>query len=81
MAVNSNKNIPIILGVVVIALLGFVAYGALNTPDQRSPGEKVGDAIDQLDNGVDNAARELEDRTPVERIKDDIDDATDSSLE
>jgi len=50
---------------------------ALNAPDRRTPGEKVGDAIGQLDNGVDNAARELEDRTPAERGADAIRDATD----
>ena len=81
MAVNSNKNIPIILGAIFVLVLGFVAYGALYAPDTRSGGEKVGDAISKLDEGVDDAARELEDRTPAERIGDEIDDARDGSPE
>jgi hypothetical protein len=31
----------------------------------RSTGEHVSDAINKLDEGVDDAARELEDRTPA----------------
>jgi len=77
----NSKNTQIIIAVIVVALIGFVAYGAMNTPEQRSPGEKIGDAIDQLDNGVDNAARELEDRTPAERIKDEVNDATDGNAQ
>lgn len=74
---SNNKNLMTVLLVVVLAVAGFLGYQALNEPDHRSLGEKVGDAVDELDNGVDNAARELEDRTPAERIKDDIEDATD----
>jgi hypothetical protein len=37
------------LAAVMLALLiGIVGYYALNMPDQRSPVEKAGDAIDQL---------------------------------
>jgi len=53
----------------------------LNAPDTRSTGEKVGDAIDQLGEGVDDAARELEDRTPLERAADELEDATDGTPE
>ncbi len=78
MAMNSdNKNLMVGILAVVILVVGVMAFNALNAPDTRSPGDKIGDAIDQLDNGVDDAARELEDRTPAERIKDDINDATD----
>ncbi|MCC7305155.1 MAG: hypothetical protein IT558_02735 [Alphaproteobacteria bacterium] len=73
-----NRNTTIIIVTLLVLVLGFAAFNALNAPDTRSPGEKLGDAVDQLDNGVDNAARELEDRTPAERIKDDINDATDN---
>ncbi len=71
------KNKQIIAAVILAALL-IVGYMALNKPDDRDISEKLGDAVDQLDNDVDNAARELEDRTPAERIKDDIKDATDN---
>ena len=77
MAMNSNSKA--ILGVLVLVVLGVVAYGALTMPDNRSFNEKVGDAVGKLDDGVDDAARELEDRTPAERIEDEVNDATDGN--
>jgi hypothetical protein len=72
-----NKNVSIVLGVVLLALVGFVAFGALNAPDTRSTGQKVEDAVNNLDEGLDDAARQLEDRTPLEKMQDGYDDATD----
>lgn len=74
----NNKTLIVIL---IVAVLAVGAYLALNQPDQRSTGEQIGDAVSKLDEGVDDAARELEKRTPAERIKDDINDATDGSPE
>lgn len=78
---TKNKNIPLIIGVIAVLVVGFVAYAALTAPDQRSTGEKVGDAVGKLDEGLDDAGRELEDRTPAERISDEVQDATDGSPE
>ena len=51
------------LAAVMLALLiGIVGYYALNMPDQRSPVEKAGDAIDQLKS-----------RTPGEKLTESID--------
>jgi len=64
----------------MVALAIAVAVGGyfiLNAPDQRSPGDKIGDAINELPNGVDKAVRELEDRTPGEKLGDAIEDAGD----
>ncbi len=72
----NNKTLIVVL---IVAVLAIGAYLALNQPDQRSTGEQIGDAVGKLDEGVDDAARELERRTPAERIKDDINDATDGS--
>lgn len=47
----------------IAAIAVFIGYSMLNAPDRRSAGEKIGDAID-----------ELEDRTPGERISDAIKD-------
>jgi hypothetical protein len=43
----------------LVAVIGIVGYFVLNAPDRRSPGEKIGDAIDQL-----------QDRTPGEKLGD-----------
>jgi hypothetical protein len=79
MQIAQNNNAKFIIGGLIIALLAVIAIGVLNMPDRRSPGEKIGDAVGKLDNGVDDAARELQDRTPAQRIGDSIDDATDGS--
>lgn len=61
-----------ILALALLAVLAVVAFALLNMPDRRSPGEKIGDAVDTLaeGEGLGKAARELEDRTPAERIGD-----------
>lgn len=76
-----NKNAKVIVTVLIVAVLAVLAFAFLNMPDRRGPGEKIGDAISQVGNGngLDDAARELQDRTPGERIKDGIEDATDGS--
>jgi hypothetical protein len=60
---------------VVIAVI--IGYVVLTMPDQRTTGQKFGDAIDALPQGVDKAAEQLEDRTPGEKVGDAIKDATD----
>ena len=54
----------------LIIVLAFVAYSVLNTPDQRSAGQKIGDAIDELPKGFDKASRQLENRTPADKLSD-----------
>ncbi len=69
-----NRNLLLLL---VVLVIGVFAWGVLTMPDQRSAGQKIGDAVDALPDGVDKAARELEDRTPGEKIGDAVKDATD----
>lgn len=70
---SSMKMWLVILAVAVVAVGG---YAILTMPDDRTVGEKIGDAADQLGEGnLDNAARELQDRTPAERIGDAVNDA------
>lgn len=76
-----RKNTQIITTALAIVALGGVAWAALNTPDDRSVGEHVEDAVNDLDKGVDDAFRELEDRTPLERVDDSYNDATDGDVE
>lgn len=75
---NNKKTI---LGVLALAVIAVVAYVVLTMPDNRSVNEKLGDAVSKLDDGIDDAARELQDRTPAERIKDEVNDATDGNPE
>lgn len=70
-----NKNLLILVIVAVIAVIAVVAWGLMTRPDQRTAGEKIGDAVDALPQGVDKAARELEDRTPGEKLGDAVKDA------
>lgn len=74
----SNRSLLALILAAVLIIAGFMV---LNAPDRRSTNEKIGDAIGKLDEGVDDAARELEDRTPAERMKDEINDATDGNAD
>lgn len=73
-----NSNARNLLVIVIVAVLAFLAYGYLTMPDRRSTTEKVGDAIHDLPQGADKAARQLEDRTPGEKLGDKIKDSTES---
>jgi len=72
----SSSLVRGLLALVVIAAVIFLAYGVLTMPDQRSTPDKIGDAVHELPNGVDKAGRQLEDRTPGQKIGDAVKDAT-----
>jgi hypothetical protein len=75
---STARNILILVAVVAAFLLLYV----LTQPDQRSTTQKVGDAIHELPNGVDKAAGELkDDRTPGQKIGDDVRNAGDKIKE
>jgi len=61
--------------ILVLIALGLIAWSILTIPDQRSTGEKIGDAVDALPQGLDKAARQLEDRTTGEKLGDAVKDA------
>ncbi|MEQ1889657.1 MAG: hypothetical protein ABL951_10840 [Alphaproteobacteria bacterium] len=65
----------VMAAVAAAAVIG--GYYILNAPDQRNAGEKIGDAINELPNGIDKAARQLESRTPGEKLEDAVKDAGD----
>jgi signal transduction histidine kinase len=77
MAAATNSSARTVSLVVIIAVLAVAAFMALNTREDRTVGEKLDSAIHKLDDGVDDAARELKDRTPAEKISDEVKDATD----
>jgi hypothetical protein len=75
MSIHSFGKTLLILS--LVAITGLVGYSLLNAPDKRSGGDKIGDAINELPNGIDKAARQLEDRTPADKLKDAAQDAGD----
>ena len=62
---------------IVALIVGVIGYTIMTKPDQRNSGEKISDAVNELPNGVDKAARQLEDRTPAEKFGDAAEDAGD----
>jgi hypothetical protein len=66
-----------LLLIVVAVLVAVVGYRFLTMPDIRSTTDKVSDAVHELPNGVDKAGRQLEDRTPGEKLGDSIKDTGD----
>ncbi|MFO0110611.1 MAG: hypothetical protein ACK52W_08775 [Alphaproteobacteria bacterium] len=56
-------------------ILAVLAFYVLNAPDRRNAGEKIGDAVEALPDGAEKAARQLESRTPGEKLDDTASDA------
>lgn len=77
---KSNNTVIAILAIVVIVVLAFVFMGA---KDNRSGGERVGDAIGALENGQgpSEAVEELEDRSAAEKAGDAVGDAVENVQE
>ena len=69
------------LGIIAVIILALLAYGALTMRDQRSTTDKIGDAIHELPQGADKAGRQLEDRTPGQKLGDTVKDAGDKIKE
>jgi hypothetical protein len=66
-----------LIALLLVILVAVGSYAVMTMPDRRTPTQKLGDAIHELPQGVDKAARQLEDRTPGEKLGDAIKDATD----
>jgi hypothetical protein len=65
------KLIPL---AVVAYIVVYIGYNVLNAPDRRNAGQKIGDAVNELHNGPDKAARQLESRTPGDKLQDAVKD-------
>jgi hypothetical protein len=72
--VNYMKKEQLLPAVGVGLIVAILAYYVLNTPDRRDPGQKISDAINELHDGPDKAARQLEDRTPGDKLQDAVHD-------
>jgi len=71
---NNSQPTKLIPAAIIVLIIAVVGYYVLNTPDQRTVGQKIGDAIDELPKGPDKAARQLEDRTPGDKLQDAVKD-------
>jgi hypothetical protein len=71
---NTDK---MIVGAITLIVIGALAYGVMTMPDRRNTMEKIGDAIHDLPKGADKAERQLEDRTPGQKLGDAVKDAGD----
>ena len=73
-----SKTTKTALCLAVAAALCGIGYALLTMPDHRTTGQRVGDAIDALPQGLDKAEQQLEKRTPGERFGDAVKDMGDS---
>jgi hypothetical protein len=73
MTEKTSNNFLLTASLVLIFAIG--AYYVLNAPDRRNAGEKMSDAINELPNGLDKAGRQLESRTPADKLGDAVKDA------
>lgn len=74
MTASPAKSLLMACLIIAIVILG---YTILNAPDQRTGGQKISDAINELPNGVDKAGRQLESRTPGQKLSDAAKDTSD----
>lgn len=75
MADQSQSKVLIIAGIAILLIVG--GYYIMTKPDPRNTSEKLADAVEELPNGIDKAARQMEDRTPAEKLGDAAEDAGD----
>ena len=68
---NHFRLLMVIAAMVVLAIV----YSVLTMPDQRTPVERMGDAMVELPDNPKGAARQLQKRTPGEKLEDAIEDA------
>lgn len=74
---NNSKSSKGLLTAVIVIIVAVLAYSLLTMPDRRNGAERLGDAIHELPKGADKAARQLEDRTPGQRLGDAVKDTGD----
>lgn len=78
MAQNTSKSNMTVMVIAILALLAIIAYAVMQTPDNRTAGEKISDAAHELSEGnVQDAGRALQNRTPMQKMGDAIENAGD----
>ena len=64
---SGNNTLTIVLAIIVAAILAVGAVYLMQ--DNRSGSERIGDAVEALPQGVDNAADKLGDQSPAENVE------------
>ena len=72
-----DQTTKMVVTVVVIIVIGVIGYSIMTMPDKRSTVEKIGDAIHEMPQGAEKAERQLEDRTPGQKLGDAVKDTGD----
>lgn len=75
---KKGNHVLALAALTALAILGAVGWMYMTQPDRRTTGQKIGDAIDALPQGLDRAVEQLEDRTPGQRLGDAIKDVGES---
>ncbi len=72
---NTSSFMPIVVVLLTLLVIGtgYIAYNSMH--DNRTTGERLSDAADEMSNGLDNAADELKDKSPAEQVGDSVKDA------
>lgn len=73
--------IKILMTLAAIIVVGVLVLKFMTTPDQRSDSERLGDAIEALPQGINKAERELQNRTPGEKLGNSIKDVGDKIID
>lgn len=75
--INEQTQGKILMAASLLIIVSIIAYGILNTPDKRNSLEKISDMVNEMPQGMDKAVRQLESRTPAEKLDDAIGDVGD----
>ena len=70
---GNNNGVIVILAVIIIAIAAVAAVWLMQ--DHRSGGERVGDAIATVPQGLGKAAKKLDDQPPGKNVERNLDDA------
>ena len=70
---NNNNGMLVVLAVAIIAIIAVAAIYLMQ--DNRSGGERVGDAIETIPQGLDKAANQLDDQPPAKNVERNLGDA------
>jgi hypothetical protein len=72
---TTQPSVKSVMMIGAVLIIGIIGYYILTAPDKRSVADKISDAVHALPDGTDKAARQLENRTPGEKLNDAATDA------